>query len=141
MAVFDVITERKRAESELKLKERLLDSASDSIFLYDLEGNFLYINEAAYITRWYRKEELLSLGAWALDTPEAAVYQDNILRELWANGELIFESEHRRKDGSVMPVEIFARVLVVEDRELILSVARDITERKQAETQVRQGAG
>ncbi len=139
VAVFDVITERKRAESELKLKERMLDSASDSIFLYDLEGNFLYVNEAAYITRWYEKEELLSLGAWALKTPEAAVYQDNVLRELWANGELIFESEHRRKDGSVMPVEIFARVLMVEGRELILSVARDITERKQAETQVRQG--
>ena len=139
VAVFDVITERKRAESELKLKERLLDSASDSIFLYDLEGNFLYVNEAAYISRWYRKEELLSLGAGALSTPEAAVYQDNVLKELWANGELIFESEHRRKDGSVMPVEIFARILVVEDRELILSVARDITERKQAETQVRQG--
>ena len=139
VAVFDVITERKRVESELKLKERLLDSASDSIFLYDLEGNFLYINEAAYITRWYEKEELMSLGAWALKTPEAAGYQDNVLRELWANGEMIFESEHRRKDGSVIPVEIFARVLMVEGRELILSVARDITERKQAETQVRQG--
>ena len=49
VAVFDVITERKRAESELRLKERLLDGASDSIFLYDLEGNFLYVNEAAYI--------------------------------------------------------------------------------------------
>jgi PAS domain S-box-containing protein len=139
VAVFDVITERKRVESELKLKERLLDSANDSIFLYDPEGNFLYINEAAYITRWYRKEELLSLGAWALKTPEAAVYQDNVLRELWANGEMIFESEHRRKDGSAIPVEIFAQVLVVEGRELILSVARDITDRKQAETQARQG--
>jgi PAS domain S-box-containing protein len=139
ITIFEDITERQRAESELRLKERLLDSASDSIFLYDLEGNFLYVNEAAYITRWYGKEELLSLGAWALKTPEAAVYQDNILRELWANGELIFESEHRRKDGSVIPVEIFARILAVEGRELILSVARDITERKQAETQVRQG--
>jgi PAS domain S-box-containing protein len=139
IAIFEDITERKRAESELKLKERLLDSASDSIFLHDLEGNLLYVNEAAYITRWYGKEELLSLGAWALATPEAAVYQDNVLSELWANGELIFESEHRRQDGSVIPVEIFARVLAVEGRELILSVARDITERKQAETLVRQG--
>jgi len=139
ITIFEDITERQQAESELKLKERLLDSASDSIFLYDLEGNFLYINEAAYITRWYRKEELLSLGAWALGTAEAAAYQDNILRELRASGELIFESEHRRKDGSVMPVEIFARVLTVEGRELILSAVRDITERKQAETQVRQG--
>lgn len=139
VAVFDVITERKRAENELKLKEKLLDSASDSIFLYDLEGNFLYMNEAAYITRWYMKEELLGLGAWALGTTEATVYQDNILRELLANGEMVFESEHRRKDGSVIPVEIFARVLTVEGREVILSVARDITERKQAETQERQG--
>ena len=133
ITIFEDITERQRAVSELKLKERLLDSASDSIFLHDLEGNFLYMNEAAYITRWYTKEELLSLGAWALATPEAAVYQDNIRRELWASGELIFESEHRRKDGSVIPVEIFARVLAVEDREMILSIARDITERQQAE--------
>jgi HD-GYP domain-containing protein (c-di-GMP phosphodiesterase class II) len=81
----------------------------------------------------------MSLGAWALKTPEAAVFQDNVLSELWANGELIFESEHRRKDGSGIPVEIFARVLAVEGRELILSVARDITERKEAETQVKQG--
>ena len=133
VTIFEDITERQRAVNELKLKERLLDSASDSIFLHDLEGNFLYMNEAAYITRWYTKEELLSLGAWALATPEAAVYQDKILRELWATGELIFESEHRRKDGSAIPVEIFARVLAVEGRELILSIARDITERMRAE--------
>jgi PAS domain S-box-containing protein len=132
------ITARKRTESELKLKEKLLDSASDSIFLHDLDGNFLYMNEAAYITRWYSQEELLSLGAWGLVTPEAAVYQDDIRKELWANGELIFESEHRRKDGSVIPVEIFARVLAVEGRELILSVARDITERHKAEEALRQ---
>ena len=133
ITIFEDITEHQRAVSELKLKERLLDSASDSIFLHDLEGNFLYMNEAAYITRWYPHEELLSLGAWALATPEAADYQDNILRELLANGELVFESEHRRKDGSVIPVEIFARVLAVEDQEMILSIARDITQRKETE--------
>ena len=41
------ITLRKQAEIELKLKERLLDGASDSIFLHDLEGHFIYLNEAA----------------------------------------------------------------------------------------------
>lgn len=138
VGVITDITARKLAEEELQLKEQLLDSASDSIFLHDLEGNILYMNEAAYITRWYTKEELLSLGAWALATPEAAVYQDNIRKELWANGELIFESEHRRKDGSVIPVEIFARVLAVEGREMILSIARDITERHKAEETLRQ---
>ena len=40
VSVFDVITERKRAEKDLRLKERMLDGASDSIFLHDLEGHF-----------------------------------------------------------------------------------------------------
>ena len=134
IAIVEDITERKRAEEELRLKEKLLDSASDSIFLHDLEGRFLYVNEAAYITRWYRKEELLSGNVSMLTSPEAAMNRDSILTELLANGELIFEAEHLRKDGSVMPVEIYARVLEVGGRELILSVARDITERLEAET-------
>jgi PAS domain S-box-containing protein len=133
IAIVEDITERKRAEEELRLKEKLLDSASDSIFLHDLEGKLLYVNEAAYITRWYRKEELLSGQVSMLTSPEAARNRENIVKELLANGELIFESEHLRKDGSVMPVEIYARVLEVGGRELILSVARDITERLEAE--------
>ena len=131
VCVFDVISERKRAEEELRLKERLLDSASDSIFLHDLEGRFLYVNEAAYRTRGYTREELLDRQVSLLASPEAVMNRENILRKLRPHGELIFESEHLRRDGSVLPVEIHARMLQVGGRELILSVARDITERKQ----------
>ena len=56
VAVFDVITERKRAEKELRLKEKLLDGASDSIFLHDIDGHFTYVNEVAYRSRGYEKE-------------------------------------------------------------------------------------
>lgn len=140
VAIFEDITARQRAETELRLKEKLLDGASDSIFLHDLEGNFLYINEAAYISRWYMKEELLSLGVSALITPEAAADRENILSELLSNGEITFETMHVRKDGSGMPVEIHARLLEVEGRELILSVARDITERNRAEKELHAAA-
>ena len=58
-SVISDITARKQAEEELRLKELLLDGASDSIFLHDLEGKFLYLNEAAYKDRGYEKEELL----------------------------------------------------------------------------------
>jgi len=58
---------------------------------------------------------------------------------LLEKGEVIFESAHYRKDGSIMPVEIKARVFDLHNRPLILSAARDITERKQAERQVREG--
>jgi PAS domain S-box-containing protein len=139
VAVFDVITERKRVEEELRLKERMLDGASDSIFLHDLDGRFTYVNEAAYKSRGYEKDELLAKDIFALPTPEYAALREKRLTELLAKGEVIFESAHFHKDGSIMPVEIQARVFDLDDRTLILSAARDITERKQAETQVRQG--
>ena len=58
-------TGRKLAEAELKLKEKLLDGASDSIFLHDLDGRLIYVNEAAYKSRGYEKEELLAHGYYA----------------------------------------------------------------------------
>ena len=134
------ITERRRAEEELRLKEKLLDGASDSIFLHDLAGQFLYLNEAAYKSRGYEKEELMSLNVPALPTPEFLQDRAKRLQELQAQGEMIFEAAHRRKDGSVMPVEIHARLLDLDDRRLILSVTRDITERKQAEEALRTAA-
>jgi PAS domain S-box-containing protein len=139
VAVFDVITERKQAEEDLRLKERMLDGASDSIFLHDFDGHFIYLNEAAYKSRGYGKEELLAKNIFALPTPGYILTREERLSELLEKGELIFESAHLRKDGSIMPVEIQARVFDLDSRPLILSAARDITERKQAETQVRQG--
>ena len=59
LGVYEDITIRKQAEAELKLKERMLDGASDSIFLHTMDGNFLYVNEAAYTSLGYAQEELL----------------------------------------------------------------------------------
>ena len=56
-----------------------------------------------------------------------------MLKELQEKGEISFESQHQRQDGSVMPVEVHARLIDMDGRRLILSVARDITDRKQAE--------
>jgi PAS domain S-box-containing protein len=138
VVVFDVITERKQVEEDLRLKEKMLDGASDSIFLHDIEGHFTYVNEAAYKSRGYEKEELLAKDIFALPTPEYAAGREERLSELLEKGELIFESAHFRKDGSIMPVEIQARVFHLNDRQLILSAARDITERKQALEKMRQ---
>ncbi|HEY9072968.1 MAG TPA: PAS domain S-box protein, partial [Desulfobaccales bacterium] len=120
----------------MSLKERLLDGASDSIFLHDLDGHFLYLNEAAYKDRGYEKEELLAKDLSVLMTPECARKRGALLNDLMAKGEIIFEAAHRRKDGSVMPVEIQARTIDLADRQLILSAARDITERREAEKEI-----
>jgi PAS domain S-box-containing protein/putative nucleotidyltransferase with HDIG domain len=125
-------TERRRTEAELKLKERLLDGASDSIFLHDLEGNLLYLNEAAYKSRGYAKEELLAAGVSILPTREYAAQRPQLIEELLEKGEIIFKSAHLHKDRAIIPVEIHARLLELDDRRLVLSVTRDIAARQQA---------
>jgi PAS domain S-box-containing protein/putative nucleotidyltransferase with HDIG domain len=130
------ITLRKQAEIDLKLKERLLDGASDSIFLHDLEGHFIYVNEAACRDRGYERKELQGKDVWTLIAQNYVATREKLLQSLLAQGEITFESAHVRKDGSVMPVEIRACIIDLEDRRLVLSVARDITDRKQAEAEV-----
>jgi PAS domain S-box-containing protein len=129
------ITERKKAEEELKLRSELLDSATDSIFVHDIEGNFIYVNETACKAHGYSREALMNLrlqDVVAHDHLEAD--NQNILEK----GRTAFESAHRRKDGSVIPVEIHGRTIELGDRKLFLTVVRDITERKKVEEERRQ---
>jgi len=130
----------KRVESELYVKERLLDGASDSIFLHDLEGNLIYVNDAASRDRGYEKEELLQKNVALLGTPKFAEKREDLLKNLLAEQEMIFEAIHRRKDGSSFPVEIHARLIELENRQLILCVARDISKRQWAEEALRLSA-
>ena len=130
-------TEHKRAEAELKLKEKLLDGASDSIFLHDLDGRLIYVNEAAYKSRGYEKEELLASDIARLTPQEFMAERSRLVGELQKKGDIIFDSAHFRKDHSIMPVEIHARLIDLDDRRLILSVTRDMTARRQAEEALR----
>ncbi|HZD60109.1 MAG TPA: PAS domain S-box protein, partial [Anaerolineae bacterium] len=134
---FTDITERKETEAELQLKSMLLDSANDSIFMLDPDGNMIYVNEAAYKTRGYTREELLAMPLRELDTPEFVKLEEPRIESIVETGSAIFESAHFRKDKTVIPVEVHARVIELGGRKVIVSVARDITERKRAEQALR----
>ena len=123
------ITERKRAEEEIQMKARLLDNTSESIFVVNLEGKILYVNEAAWKARGYSRDELMKLDLRTLDTPEYAKLVPSRMREILEKGQLTFESAHYRKDGSVMPVEISTRVFDWGGEKVYLSAMRDVTVR------------
>ena len=127
------ITDRKRAEEEIETKARLLDNASESIFIIDLEGKILYANETAWKSRGYTRDELLKMDLRAIDIPEYARHIPSRMQEVLEKGQLIFESAHYRKDGSVMPIEISTRVFEWGGKKVFLSAMRDITERKKTE--------
>ncbi len=131
------ITELKKIEEELTMKAQLLDSATDSIFLLDSNDQFIYVNEAAYKSRGYEKDELLSMKLHELNSPEYAKLIEARSKELVEKRQSTFESAHICKDGSIMPVEVHVRIIDSAGKKFALSIARDITERKQAEEALR----
>lgn len=132
------IVERKQAEESLTLFRNLIDRSSDAIEVIDPDTlRFLDCNESAHQTLGYSREEFLSLSVFDIDpivdSSRLALFEEEIEK----SGFLIFESFHRRKDGTTFPVEVNVKVVRLE-RDYRLSVVRDITERKRAEAALRQ---
>ncbi len=138
------ITGRKRAEEALQHSEEkfrtLFESATDAIEIIDMQGNFIDVNRTAYERLGYTKEELLSMHLSRLDHPDFAEKIPERMEHLKKHGWCVCESAHLRKDGTYMPVEINARIMNLNGKQVFLSTVRDITERKNAEETIRKFA-
>ncbi|MBI3994452.1 MAG: EAL domain-containing protein [Nitrospirae bacterium] len=125
--------ERKRAEEALKLFRTLIDRSNDAIEVVDPEtGRFLDCNEKAWQDIGYSREELLSLRVSDIDPTIDPPSFSKVIEDLRKSGFLISEGYHRRKDGSTFPVEVNIKYVRL-DRDYVVAVVRDITERRQAE--------
>jgi PAS domain S-box-containing protein len=135
------ITEQKRAQEAIKYSEEkfrtLFDSASDAIFILDLDGRFIDINRTAYKRLGYSKEEMLSMHVSRLHSPAFAGKVPERIALVREQGHAVVHSEHVRKDGTVMPVEINAKIIDYAEKKAIFSIIRDITERKKLEEALR----
>jgi two-component system, cell cycle sensor histidine kinase and response regulator CckA len=137
---FQDITDRKLANEALRESEEkfrsLVDQASEMLFLHDLQGHLVDVNIAAARNTGYAKEELTKMTVFDID-PDAGDRGD--MRKHWEalrgdDPPVVFEVRHKRKDGSIYPAEVCVSKIALRDGEYILGLARDITERKQAET-------
>lgn len=138
LAIARNISERKKAEEALKIAASIFDLVTDSIFVHDTDGNIVNFNGAAYKLRGYSKEEMVKMNVHDLDSPESAKLFKPTMDEVLKKGVAVFESVHVCKDKSLLPVEIHARLIELEGKTLILSVARDVTERKVAEKKLQE---
>jgi two-component system, cell cycle sensor histidine kinase and response regulator CckA len=133
-------TEIKSAEARLMASERryraLFESIVDGIFIVGMDGKIVDANPVAYTRLGYTREEFLALNVRELNTPEYAARVSERFREIKERGPTIFESAHRRKDGTLMPVEVNGRLFDYGGRSVYFSVVRDITERKRAEEEL-----
>jgi PAS domain S-box-containing protein len=129
--------ERTRVDAELNFRSQLLDNATDSIFVHDFEGDFYYLNKAAYETLGYQKEELMALNLCQVEIEPFPRHMDPRIEEL-DEADATFTSVHRCKNGAEIPVEIHAHILKYKEKKYVVSVVRDITERKRAEVSLEQ---
>jgi diguanylate cyclase (GGDEF)-like protein/PAS domain S-box-containing protein len=128
------ITERRLLEEELRMKGHALDNSSEALYLINEQGRFLYVNEQAIRSLGYSREELLGMGVPDIDSNFAdSVLLEEFERTKREGGRFVFESSHRRRDGSVFPVEIQNAYLEYNGQLLGMALARDISESKRVE--------
>ncbi len=130
------ITSRKQVEVELRLKSDLLDAATDAITLRDFSGNIYYANEVAYKSLGYSREEYMNMNIHNILTEECSKTMGLNEEMLKEKGYATYISEVYCKGGVMMPIEVYARVIHSENREYILSIGRDVTERRRVEKQL-----
>ncbi|MEI6378579.1 MAG: PAS domain S-box protein [Candidatus Falkowbacteria bacterium] len=134
-----------RTKVELALRESegkyrtILNSISDAVVIHYIDkdgkpGNFIEVNDAACQKYGYTKEELLQMSPVDVDDPESFAKAGlPAIRELIKKGKVIFETTHLTKSGEKTTVEINATKININNKPAMLSIVRDITERKRLE--------
>ncbi len=136
--VLQDLTDQKAAERSLKLFRALIDQSNDAVEVVDPETlQFLDVNETACQELGYPRDELLAMTVFDINPKLDESVRARIQTKLRESGFVVQEVVHRRKNGSTFPVEISLK-LVNLDRSYIITVSRDISDRKQAEDALRE---
>ena len=127
------ITERKMNETTLKITQSAIDNASIACFWVNKDNTISYVNEQACKSLGYSEGELLGKSIMKID-PE---FSEERFREYWEEivkvKAKIFETTHKRKDGTTFPVELTANYIEYDGEFFNCVYARDISENRRAE--------
>jgi len=129
------ITESRKAEEEIKLFHSLLQRSNDAIYVIDPEtAGIIEVNTKSCRDLGYSRDEILRMKVTDIDAtiPVDMSWAEQVA-ELRRKGSMLFSSEHRRKDGSLLPVEVNVSFIDLGERGYLLAIVRDISERKKIE--------
>ncbi len=138
------IYERKKVEEALRKSEEkykhLFNSAADAVFLQTFSGDsgkssrLIEVNDAACKSFGYTREELLCMNSSDIIAPNYQKLVKDYINAMQHQSHITVESMHVSKDGIKIPVEVSIHSFELDGEKVWLSVARDITERKKAES-------
>jgi len=133
--------ELKLEESEEKFRE-VFNNANDAIFLHLIKadgqpGSFTEVNDVACQRLGYTHDELLKMKPSDIDSTETRQSMPQFMGKIQSEGTATFETVQVTKEGSEIPVEMSSHLFNLRGEKMVLSIARDITRRKEAEAQLR----
>lgn len=111
----------------------IFESSADEFYLLDERGIFLQVNEAGCERLGFAREEMIGQSLNMILSPEHKIKTEERVKAILLRKDVTFESVHVRKDGTQIPVEVRSRAALFDGKPVLLSVARDLTERKKAE--------
>ncbi|HNB53479.1 MAG TPA: PAS domain S-box protein, partial [Anaerolineales bacterium] len=131
------ITELRQAEDELRASEArfriFVDHAADAFYLHNSDSTLVDVNHQACESLGYTREELVGKSPAQFDIGLTPSTLNQLPARLDAGEVITLDTRHRRKDGSTFPVEVRIRPFWQGNRRYAVSLARDMTERKQAQ--------
>jgi two-component system sensor histidine kinase UhpB len=149
LSIIKDITERKNSELELIESEKkfrmLFNNANDAVFVTQLRknktyGDFIEVNDVACNRFGYTKDEFLKLSPSAIVQPKYIDEFNRSIEQLLEESHIIYQVIHRAKDNKLIPTEVSSHLFPYDGELTVLSIARDITERKEAEDKLRRNS-
>jgi len=124
--------EKELENNELKQKyDYLMQSANDIIFIYNTKGEIITANESAVLEYGYSQEELTGMNIEDLHLYENKSDTKESIQKLSELGRLRYETKNIRKNGTELIIDVSSRLITLSEKNLILSIVRNITEQKQ----------
>ena len=138
IAIVRDVTEKIAAKAKLELDAKILDATTEAIFVHDLSGRLLFVNNAACEHLGRAKSGLIGNTIMrVVDDPSEPELVKSRIEELKNEKKLKFETIHVTGNGVRKPVEIHAVMSEINNVPLIISAVRDITERKKWENELK----
>ena len=111
----------------------LLENAADAFYVIEPHGSIVDVNRTACGYLGYARDELIGMPIWDVVEEFSPDRFADRFNELLAHGPQTVAVHHRRKDGSLVPVECRACVLELDGRSVLFALARDVTDRRKGE--------
>ncbi len=131
------ITERKEMEKRLKMLDFTINKADMLIFRLTPQGIIEYVNETVLERLNYNKDELIEANIKSIIKDEDYIERDKFWNIIKNSGAKVFETNFKTKKGDIFPVERVSQYFKYEDKEYEFAFAKDITERKEKEDEIR----